>query len=72
MKHSWVEVSLSRLQENVAAIQKFISSSTRIIAVVKANAYGHGVELVSKSLLDCGIIDFAVATLERRPFASTI
>ena len=64
MKHSWVEVSLSRLQKNVAAIQKFVSSSTRIIAVVKANAYGHGIEPVSRSLLDCGIIDFAVATLD--------
>ena len=63
MRHSWVEVSLSRLQENVASIQKFLSSSTRIIAVVKANAYGHGLEPVSKSLLDCGIGDFAVATL---------
>lgn len=64
MSHSWVEISLSRLQENVAAIQEFLSSSTKIIAVVKANAYGHGLEPVSRSLLDCGIANFAVATLD--------
>ncbi|MEE8349079.1 MAG: alanine racemase [Acidobacteriota bacterium] len=64
MKPSWVEVSLSRLQENVASIQGSLSDSTRIIAVVKANAYGHGVESVSKSLFDSGIGDFAVATLD--------
>ncbi|MDA2934160.1 alanine racemase [Acidobacteria bacterium AH-259-D05] len=64
MKGSWVEVSLSRLQENSAAVRNRLSSSTRIIAVVKANAYGHGVEQVSKCLFNCGILDFSVATLE--------
>jgi alanine racemase len=64
MRRSWVEVSLSRLQENVTAAQNFLASSTQIIAVVKANAYGHGVGPVSKSLLDCGITNFAVATLD--------
>ena len=64
MKHSWVEVSRSRLQENVAAIRSHLSPSTRIIAVVKANAYGHGVKDVSRCLAACGIRDFAVAQLE--------
>ena len=64
MKRSWVEVSRSRLQENVEAIRTRLSPSTRIIAVVKANAYGHGIQHVSKGLTDCGIHDFTVATLE--------
>ena len=64
MKSSWVEVSRSRLQENVAAIRNHLSPSTGIIAVVKANAYGHGVQNVSRSLTDCGIHDFTVATLD--------
>ena len=64
MKHSWVEVSRSRLQENVATIRSHLPPSTRIIAVVKANAYGHGIQHVSKGLVDCGIDDFTVATLE--------
>ncbi len=64
MKPSWVEVSRSRLQENVAAIRNRLAPSTRIIAVVKANAYGHGIQHVSTGLTDCGIHDFTVATLE--------
>ena len=64
MKRSWVEVSRSRLQENVAAIRNHLSPSTRIIAVVKANAYGHGVKEVSRCLVDLGIGDFTVATVE--------
>ncbi|MFQ5930558.1 MAG: alanine racemase, partial [Acidobacteriota bacterium] len=62
MRRSWVEISLSRIQKNVAAVEKHLSPSTRIIAVVKANAYGHGVGRFSQCLLDCGIQDFAVAT----------
>ncbi len=64
MNRCWVEVSRSRLQENVAAIRNHLSPSTGIIAVVKANAYGHGVQNVSRSLTDCGIHDFTVATLD--------
>ena len=59
---SWVEVSLSRLQENLDAIRQRLSPSTRVIAVVKSNAYGHGVEKVSKCLLESGVRNFAVAT----------
>lgn len=64
MRNSWLEISLSRLHENVLSIQKGLNPSTHIIAVVKANAYGHGLEVISKSLFDCGISSFAVATLD--------
>ncbi len=64
MKRSWVEVSRIRLQENVATIRSQLPPSTRIIAVVKANAYGHGIQHVSQCLVDCEIHDFMVATLE--------
>ena len=63
MTGSWVEISLSRLRENAISLNRFLSPSTRIIAVVKANGYGHGVIPVSSCLLKCGIHDFAVATL---------
>ena len=63
MNPSWVEVSLPRLAQNLHSIRAQIPRSTRIIAVVKANAYGHGVRQVSSALHDLGIRDFAVATL---------
>lgn len=33
------------------------------MAIVKANAYGHGIDVVAPSLLNCGVSEFAVATL---------
>ena len=63
MNRSRVEISLRRLAKNVEAIRRH-TSSTRIIAVVKANAYGHGVDTISRILRNCEIRDFAVASLE--------
>lgn len=63
-ERAWIEVNLAHLEDNVHAIQKVISPSTKIMAVVKADAYGHGSIEVSKYLNRLGIEDFAVATLE--------
>ena len=59
-----MEISLPRLQKNLGAVRQRIPSSTHIIAVVKANAYGHGVQQISEALTASGVHDFAVATLE--------
>lgn len=64
MSRSRVEISLARLRRNVAAIRDHLPSSTDIIAVVKANAYGHGVGTISLCLHQTGIRDFAVASIE--------
>lgn len=64
MIRSWVEVSLPRLAENVRAIQGRLPSKTRIIAIVKANAYGHGMKPVAQRLYESGIRDFGVANLQ--------
>lgn len=61
---AWIEVNLNNLEHNINEIKKVIPSKTKIMAVVKANAYGHGIIEISKKLQDIGIEDFAVATLE--------
>ena len=61
---AWIEISLDNLVNNINEIKKIISAKTKIMAVVKANAYGHGVLLVARKLSEIGITDFAVATLE--------
>ncbi|MEK9152827.1 MAG: alanine racemase [Patescibacteria group bacterium] len=43
---TWVEISRSALRENVDTLRKVIGPSTKLMAVVKANAYGHGLETV--------------------------
>lgn len=61
---AWIELNMENLQNNINEFKKIISPKTEIMAVVKANAYGHGVIPISKSLNDFGISNFAVATLE--------
>lgn len=46
---TWVEISKSALLHNVRAFKKLVSPS-RVIPVVKANAYGHGILEISKIL----------------------
>ncbi len=58
----WIEVSKSALAGNVAQIRK-LAKKQEIIAVVKANAYGHGLVGTSKALKEIGIKEFAVASV---------
>ncbi len=61
---AWVEINLGNLEHNINELKKIISPNTKIMAVVKANAYGHGIIEISKKLNQIGINDFAVATLQ--------
>src|SRR5688572_24270098 len=61
-------VDLAALQSNFQAIQQFLSDQSRtppsIIAVVKANAYGHGSERVGLALEQAGATMLACADIE--------
>ena len=59
----WVEVDLDALRHNVAAIRRRVGPKVKLMAVVKADAYGHGLAQVGGSLMQCGVDAFAVATL---------
>lgn len=65
LKRAWAEVSLAALKNNVSVIKSLNSPQTEIMAVVKADAYGHGDEHIIKCLAnDCGIKYFAVSNLD--------
>lgn len=51
---TWVEVSKEAISKNVAALQKNVGGAVGLIAVVKSNAYGHGLELVAKTAVLAG------------------
>ena len=56
LKRAWAEVSLSQLKTNVKIIKNLNSPKTKIMAVVKADAYGHGEEKICRCLSEeCGI-----------------
>jgi alanine racemase len=60
---AWAEIDLGALVRNYRAIRAR-AQDKRVIAVVKANAYGHGVLLVAKALAGAGCDAFAVFSVE--------
>jgi alanine racemase len=58
----WAEISKSALANNVSEVLKRASGQD-LIAVVKANAYGHGLAGTAKALKDTGVKNFGVASL---------
>src|SRR5262245_11140716 len=61
---TWVEVDLNRLGSNFLAIRKLLPAPVKIIAVIKADAYGHGALPVGLRLEQLGADALAVAILE--------
>lgn len=56
-----VEIDLAALCSNYRAIRERLGPDVRILAVVKADAYGHGLEQVASALAGCGATSFGVA-----------
>ena len=64
-KRAWATIDLGALNKNLCQVKAHCPNS-KIIPVVKSNAYGHGLEQVAKSLVDSevGIAALAVATID--------
>jgi alanine racemase len=60
---AWVEVDHEALVANLGTLRRLAGEGRQLIAVVKANAYGHGAIEVSRTLLREGVEHLAVATL---------
>lgn len=61
---AWVEIDLDAISHNLTTIQTFIGPGTGIFAVVKADAYGHGIEPVVRACDHWGVSGFAVIGLD--------
>lgn len=58
------EINLGALKHNYDQLAKLLPPVARIMAMVKADAYGHGSVHVSRTLVDCGVAALGVATVE--------
>lgn len=61
---TWAEIDLNRLAANFKRIKERVASTARIMAVVKANAYGHGAVECARRLAAEGADWFGVALPE--------
>jgi alanine racemase len=62
-QRAWVEIDLSALANNVREIKRLLAPNTAIMAIVKADAYGHGAIDVARTVLTEGVEWLAVATV---------
>ena len=60
---SYLEIDLAKIKDNFRALKKIISNA-QILAVVKSNAYGHGLVPVSKAIEKVGVDYFGVDSIE--------
>ncbi|WP_350343426.1 alanine racemase [Proteinivorax tanatarense] len=61
---TYVEIDLKNISYNLTELTKNLQPDTRVMAVVKADGYGHGSVEVSKAAIKAGATDLAVATVE--------
>lgn len=60
----WMEININNLRHNVITLKKAMPQGCELMAVVKAEAYGHGAYDISLDLNKMGVRAFAVATID--------
>ncbi len=61
---AWIEVDLGTIAHNVRLLRASLPEGTALLAVVKANAYGHGAIPVARAALDAGAALLGVTCLD--------
>ena len=62
---SWIELSRSALLHNVKEARLFLGHGVRLLAVVKANAYGHGLVEIARILEENNAADWYPAYIHQ-------
>ena len=61
---AWVEIDLNAIRHNASAVKQRLNPGTRLMAVVKADGYGHGAVQCAKTALNSGAEYLGVATVD--------
>ena len=60
----WAEIDLAALERNLRRIRSALPPGIQYISVVKADAYGHGIQPTAARLMQTGVDLFAVANVK--------
>lgn len=63
-KRSWIEINLSQLRTNIEVYKRHLNCDAQIMAVIKADAYGHGDVQVARLLSQSGVTMLAVSNID--------
>jgi len=61
---TWLEISRGAIVRNLELFRSLLSPGTGLLAVVKANSYGHGLELVARTCVEAGVEMLGVHTAD--------
>lgn len=61
---AWAEINLDAIAHNYNEIRKITSPDAKIMAIIKADGYGHGFKAIASVLLENGVDAFGVATTD--------
>lgn len=64
LKRAWAQIDLDALEHNYKVIRKAVNPKSKIMCVIKADAYGHGATRLAKEFERLGADWFAVSNLE--------
>ena len=62
-RRAWVKIDHQALAHNVRTLKGILAPETKLMTVIKADAYGHGAITVAKTVLESGADYLAIATL---------
>lgn len=68
LKRTWAEIDLDALAQNFFTIRNIVGNGVDIMAIVKADAYGHGAKQVAYVLDKCGADWFGVSNINEAKF----
>ncbi len=63
-KDAWVEINLESLANNIIEIKKGIPENKKFLAIVKADAYGHGAAMIAQTMLASGVDALGVSSVD--------
>ena len=63
-KDAWVEINLESLAQNIQEIKRGIPKGKKFLAIVKADAYGHGASMLAQTMLASGVDAFGVSSVD--------
>ncbi|MFH0702561.1 MAG: alanine racemase [bacterium] len=63
-RDAWVEINLANVEHNIKILRNFVSQEILFLAVVKADAYGHGSTMIAPTLIASGVNMLGVASVD--------
>ncbi len=64
LRRTWADVNLDHLEHNIHSVRSCVAPGTRIMGIMKADAYGQGAVPLSHAMVDMGVEYLAVSNLE--------